>query len=162
LPQWGYQTDMGGKANPVNPPSTVQLSLEARAENAALARRAVADEAARAGLTERVTAAAQVVVTESFTNATRHAHASSEPGRVEVRVRGDEQGMMIAVRDSGRGFRPRVPDDYRFGGFGLGLIAALADSVELRRLDGGGTEIRARLDAVRRADEIVGEPVHVH
>jgi anti-sigma regulatory factor (Ser/Thr protein kinase) len=141
---------MGGKPSPADHPSAVNLSLEARAENAVLARRAVADEAARVGLTERITAAAQLVVTESFTNVTRHAHDVSESSRVQVGVRGDEEGMTIVVRDAGGGFRPRVPDDYRSGGFGLGLIAALADRVELRRLEGGGTEVRARLDAHAR------------
>jgi anti-sigma regulatory factor (Ser/Thr protein kinase) len=137
---------MGGEPNPADPASAVNLSLEARAENAVLARRAVADEAARVGLSERITAAAQVVVTESFTNVTRYAYSASESGRVQVGVRGDEDGMTIVVRDTGRGFRPRAPDDYRSGGFGLGLIAALADRLELRRLEGGGTEVRARVD----------------
>lgn len=150
---------MGGKSNPIDPSSAVRLSLDARAENAAVARRAVADEAARAGLTERIKAAAQVVVTEGFTNATRHAYAGSEAGRVEIHVRGDDDGMTIVVRDSGSGFRPRVPDDYGVGGFGLGLIAALADSVELRRLEEGGSEVRARLDAAR-ARKRAGEHVH--
>lgn len=140
---------MGWKSDPVDSSSAVTLSLDASAENAAVARRAVADEAARAGLTERITAAAQVVVTESFTNATRHAYSGSESGRVDVHVRGDHDGMTIVVRDSGHGFRPRATDDHRFGGLGLGLIAALADSVELRRLEEGGSEIRARLDAAR-------------
>lgn len=150
---------MGGNSNQVDPSSAVRLSLDARAENAAVARRAVADEAARAGLAERITAAAQVVVTESFTNATRHAYTGSESGRVEVHVRGDDEGMTIVVRDSGRGFSPRVTDVHRFGGFGLGLIAALADSVELRRLEEGGSEVRARLDAAR-ARERAGERTH--
>jgi anti-sigma regulatory factor (Ser/Thr protein kinase) len=141
---------VGGKPKPANPPSAVSLSLEARAENAALARRAVADEAARVGLTERITAAAQVVVTESFTNVTQHAYEGSGSGRVHVGVRGNGDGMTIVVRDAGRGFKPRVPDDYRSGGFGLGLIAALADRLELRRLEDGGTEVRAWLSARAR------------
>lgn len=150
---------MGGKSNPDAPPSSASLSLDARAENAALARRAVADEAARVGLAERITAAAQVVVTESFTNAIRHAYPGSESGRVDVHVHGDEDGMTIVVRDSGDGFRPQAPDDYRFGGFGLGLIVALADSLELRRLEDGGTEVRARLEAARARERAGSNPL---
>jgi anti-sigma regulatory factor (Ser/Thr protein kinase) len=138
---------MGGKANPVDPHGAVELSLEARPENAALARRAVADEAARAGLTERLAAAAQVVVTEGFTNAARHAYTDSDKGRVQVGVRGDEGGMSIVVRDEGGGFSPRAPDEYRAGGFGLALIAALADRLELQRAADGCTELRAWLNA---------------
>lgn len=124
----------------------VTVSLEARPENAAVARRAVADEAARAGLTDWVAAAAKVVVTEGFTNATRHAYPQPDLERVMVEAHGDDRGITVVVRDSGEGFRPRIPEGAGTSRLGLGLIAALSERVELRRLPEGGTEVRARLE----------------
>lgn len=143
---------MRGKSSPSDDHPSLRLSLEARPENAAVARRAVADEAARAGHADTLVAAAKVIVTEGFTNAIRHAYL--DPGgeeRVIVQAESDSEGMTIAVRDSGTGFLPRVPESFGGGGFGLGLIAALANRVELRRLSGGGTEVRARVDRVASA-----------
>lgn len=136
---------MAGKSEPLDPLSSVSLTLDATVENAAVARRAVAGEARRAGLAEPVTAAAQVVVTESFTNAARHAY-SAGPGRVRIHAHADDEGITVAVRDQGDGIRPHPREPGRIGGLGLLLIAALARRVQLRRLPGGGTEVRARVE----------------
>jgi anti-sigma regulatory factor (Ser/Thr protein kinase) len=133
-----------------HPPSwcpPVTMSLEAKPQNAAVARRVIADAAASKGLADRLAADAKVVVTESFTNATRHAYSGRATGRVVVEAEADDEGITIAVRDSGEGFRPRLPEADEVSGLGLALIAALSDRVELRRLGGGGTEVRARLEA---------------
>lgn len=124
-----------------------------------MARRAIAEEAARAGLADQLATAAKVVVTESFTNAVRHAYPGPESGPVEVRAEGDADGIMIVVRDSGTGFRLRTPDESRWGGLGVGLILTLADRVEMHRLDHGGTEVRAWLDASRSSFPAAG-PMH--
>ncbi|HSI80899.1 MAG TPA: ATP-binding protein [Solirubrobacterales bacterium] len=137
---------MRGKSSPADDHPSVRLSLEARPENAAVARRAVADEAARAGHGDPLVAAAKVIVTEGFTNAIRHAYLDPGGERVVVHAESDSDGMTIAVRDSGSGFLPRVPEGFGGGGFGLGLIAALAHRVELRQLSDGGTEVRARVE----------------
>lgn len=124
----------------------MSLSLEARPDNAALARRAVAGEAARARLDQRTAAAAQVVVTEGFTNAVQHAYDGGD-GRVQVQAHADEGGITIVVRDAGTGFRPRPRREGSFGGIGLLLVASLAELLQLRRLPRGGTELRARVGA---------------
>lgn len=140
---------MEGKPGTAERRFPVGLTLEPLPANAAVARRAVADEAARAGLGDHVRSDAQVVVTEGFTNAARHA-AGGGGDSVEVHACGDPAGITIVVRDHGRGFRPRPHDANRAGGFGLALIAALADRLELARQDDGGTELRARLENAAR------------
>lgn len=110
-----------------------------------MARHAIAETAAQAGLDERVAAAAQVVVTEGFTNAARHGTRRPDADSVEINASGDSGGITIVVRDHGPGFRPRIPDAVRAGGFGLALIASLADRLELVRHP-DGTEMRARLE----------------
>lgn len=136
---------MAGKSEPLDPTAPVSLSLEARVENAALARRAIATEAARAGLANGATNAAQVVVTEGFTNAARYAAETEEAGRIQVHAEADSDGITVVVRDSGAGFHPRMKEGGAQGGAGLALIAALADRLQLRRLPEGGTEISARI-----------------
>ena len=142
----GYLACVARNSKPAERPSPVDLSLEARAENAKHARRAVAAEAARAGLSDPVRAAAQVVVTEGFTNAASHAYDDRDGARVEVRVNADQEGITVVVRDAGVGFRPRHIGRGLGSGLGLGLIASLSDEVELRHLPGGGSEVRARIE----------------
>lgn len=134
-------SESGGEREP-----EVALTLDASPENAAVARRAVAHAAARHGFGDRLAGDAKVVVTEGFTNATQHAYPQPFHGSVEVRALADEGGMTIVIRDSGEGFRPGIPEHGRTSGFGLGLIAALSERVELLRLDRGGIEVRARLE----------------
>jgi hypothetical protein len=47
------------------------------------------------------------------------------------------------VRDRGEGLRPRPASDRPSERLGLVMIASLATSTRLRRLPGGGTELRA-------------------
>jgi len=137
---------MSGKVSPPDARPSVRLALAARPENAALARRVIADEASRAGLAGPLTAAAKVVVTEGFTNAVEATDRDAEDRRrVVVQASGDEHGMTIGIRDPDNDYRPRIAERFRIRGFGLGLIAALATRVELRRLPGGGTEIEVRV-----------------
>jgi anti-sigma regulatory factor (Ser/Thr protein kinase) len=125
----------------------VSLCLEARPANATLARRAVTREAEHADLDPEAVAAAQVVVTEGFSNAVRHAYPGNGGGIVQIEARGEAGGITIVVRDRGDGFRPRPRRDGGYGGIGLLLVAALAQEVQLRHLHGGGTEMRARVVA---------------
>lgn len=150
---------MAGKSEPQEPVSSVSLTLESKLENAAVARRAVAEQARRAGLAERTSAAAQVVVTEGFTNATRHAGGPSD--RVRVEAKADGHGITVAVRDRGDGFRPRLRNPNSLGGLGLLLIAALADRVQLRSLGEDGTEICARLEARSKGAGGVEAPARI-
>jgi anti-sigma regulatory factor (Ser/Thr protein kinase) len=141
---------MGGKRDQQELGGSVNLSLEARPANAALARQAIADEAAQARLDAMTTAAAQVVVTEGFSNAVRHAYPNGD-GQVHVEAHGDEHGITILVRDRGVGVRPTPRAAGTVGGIGLLLVAALAERLQLRRLPQGGTELEARVAAAQTA-----------
>lgn len=140
---------MEGKSGTIDGRFPVGLTLEPQPANAAVARQAVAAEAARAGLGPGVRSAAKVVVTEGFTNAARHA-GGAEGDAVEVRACGDSAGITIVVRDHGGGFSPQRPDASRAGGFGLALIAALSDRLELARQADGGTEMMVRVESPAR------------
>lgn len=127
--------------------ATVSLTLDAVPENAATARHAIADAAARAGLDGETVAKAKLVVSEAFTNAAAHAYPEDREGLIEVAAYPDSAGITVVVRDRGEGLRPRPASGGRSERLGLVLIAALAQSTRLRHLPGGGTELRADIFA---------------
>jgi signal transduction histidine kinase len=94
---------------------------------------------------DRLTSAGQLalfrVAQEATTNALRHA----SPARILVRLAVTEQGVLLEVRDDGRGFDPRAGTE----GFGLlGLrerLHALGGTLLLDSAPGQGTTLRANL-----------------
>jgi anti-sigma regulatory factor (Ser/Thr protein kinase) len=128
-------------ADPVN------LVLDAVPENAAVARRAIADAAEQVGLDAETVAKARLVVTEAFTNAAAHAYPNGGDGTVEVAAYPDPSGITVVVRDDGEGLRPRPASGRPSERLGLVLIAAMATTTRLRRRPGGGTELRADIAA---------------
>jgi anti-sigma regulatory factor (Ser/Thr protein kinase) len=133
---------------PLSPdPDSVKLTLDAVPENAAVARRAVADAAHGAGLDAETVAKARVVVSEAFTNAAAHAYPHREDGEVEVAAYPDPSGITVVVRDRGEGLRPRPASGGPSERLGLLVIAAMATTTRLRHRPGGGTELRADISA---------------
>jgi serine/threonine-protein kinase RsbW len=91
----------------------------------------------------------EVALREALSNAIRHGCADDPAKRVQLTVACDEErGMLIVVRDFGKGFDPAdIPNPvvgqniYSNHGRGIFLINRLMDEV---RFDRGGTEIRMR------------------
>jgi serine/threonine-protein kinase RsbW len=89
----------------------------------------------------------ETALREALANAIRHGCGNDGTKTVEVCVACDEaKGMLIVVRDPGRGFDPAaIPSPthglnlYRHHGRGIYLINQLMDEVSF---DKGGTEIR--------------------
>jgi anti-sigma regulatory factor (Ser/Thr protein kinase) len=74
---------------------------------------------------------AALLVSELATNAVQHASAP-----FSVALHHDEQGLTVEVADAGEGeVLPREPDDR--GGYGLRIVAALADDWGVRDQLGG-------------------------
>lgn len=79
-------------------------------------------------------------VSEAVANVVVHAYReSSEDGQVELEAVRVTDGLCIYVRDSGTGLRPRSNGTGH--GFGLPLMAQLADAFEVRPSPSGGTEV---------------------
>jgi serine/threonine-protein kinase RsbW len=91
----------------------------------------------------------EVAVLEALANAVRHGCGEDPSKQVEICVECDEtKGMLIIVRDPGKGFDPaNLPNPvvgenlYADGGRGVYLINRLMDEVRFER---GGTEIWMR------------------
>src|SRR3954447_16874934 len=91
-----------------------------------------------------------LAVTEAATNAVLHAYRDREvPGGVMVEAERDGDHVCIYVRDEGSGLAPRV--DSPGLGLGLGLIAQVADSADVRAPEAGGTEVVMRFSVERDA-----------
>lgn len=89
----------------------------------------------------------RLAISEALANAVEHGCENDPTKEVQICVECDPaRGMLIVVRDPGRGFDPsQVPSPlegeqlFRAGGRGIFLINQLMDEVHYRR---GGTEIR--------------------
>jgi serine/threonine-protein kinase RsbW len=129
---------------------TVVLTLDARPENLALTRLALAGVAANAGAPRDVVADLKLAVTEACTNVIQHAYEGDGNGSIVVRYRGEPGKLSIQVEDAGRGFEPDAPPELpeRNGagnGMGLMIIRVLTDELEITDT-GSGT----RLTLVKR------------
>jgi two-component system sensor histidine kinase DegS len=82
------------------------------------------------------------IIQEATTNALRHAEAT----RLEIRLDRDENGLIVTVRDDGKGFNA---DATRSGGMGLHGMRERAELVggtlEVIAVAGAGTTIVAKL-----------------
>ena len=88
---------------------------------------------------------AELAVTEACANAVEHAYADGA-GLVEVAMRPQPSGMIVAVRDSGRG----MPGGTDARGYGLSMIEGIARELEIRPAEGSGTDVRMSFSMGRR------------
>jgi len=108
-----------------------------------VARRAAAEYAANHGVDAD---AVELAVSETVTNAVVHAYRDDDrgdsAGEIALRLRLNGDGIIVTVADAGDGIRPN-PESPGLG-YGLALVASLADEVAIARSDLGGTAVRMR------------------
>jgi serine/threonine-protein kinase RsbW len=126
----------------------VRLRLAGRAENVLLIRQALNGVADAIGLDAVSLNDISTAVTEAANNVVAHAYGGAE-GPLEFELSATAQGIDVIVRDRGRGILPgaKASEDL-VGGIGLPVIEALSESMELRDVPGGGTEVAMHFDAV--------------
>jgi anti-sigma regulatory factor (Ser/Thr protein kinase) len=118
--------------------SDIRLTLPARPENVAVVRHVLGALAEALRLPGDVVEDMRLAVTEACTNVVRHAYEDDE-GTIDVIVRPQGDALEVVVADSGRGIAPSP--DTAGPGFGLALIAALADTLEIERHRGDGSRL---------------------
>lgn len=124
--------------------SKLHLELAAKPEGVGVVRQAIAGLAEAAQLDPDITADLKVAVSEACTNVVVHAY-DHDAGHLEVDVKAADDDLIVVVRDRGSGFPDlkQSPTTEPPVGLGLPLIAALADSFELRENTGGaGMEVQ--------------------
>jgi len=113
----------------------VHLEFDARPEFLAEVRRLVERLGAETGLSSTQMEAFLTAVDEAVANAVRHGSPRGAQSRIRVRCEPLPGGLLVEVRDQGKGFvvpdRPPMPDPEAPGGRGLPLMCALADSIEI-------------------------------
>lgn len=125
---------------------TVVLTLDARPENLALTRLALAGVAANAGAPREVVSDLKLAVTEACTNVIQHAYGGAGTGSIVVRFSGESGTIAIEVEDSGSGFEPGASPggagrNGSGNGMGLMIIQVLTDELEIAST-GAGTRLR--------------------
>ncbi|MHB8241467.1 MAG: ATP-binding protein [Solirubrobacteraceae bacterium] len=138
---------MTGADTSVGDIPNVVLSLSNKAENVLLVRQTLSGLAEAIDLDPIELNDLSTAVSEACNNVVLHAYEGEE-GPLEVEIFASSPTVEVVVRDRGTGIRPREvdPDEEVAGGIGLPVIRALTRDVELRELDGGGTEVRMRFD----------------
>ena len=123
----------------------VELTLPALPENVAVVRQAVAGVADALDVDVALAADMKIAVTEACANAVLHAYDGAA-GSLEVVIQSDAERMTVSVRDRGPGFKP-LPASHEEAplGFGLALIASLADAFAVQGSP-AGTEVQMTFD----------------
>lgn len=106
------------------------------------ARRIATAAACAFGLDRETVDGLAVAVTEAASNVVRHAYREGG-GEFDVEVWRNETAIEIVIRDEGDGIS-MSPSPSMGAGFGMTLMATLADSLGVSTPRGGGTEIRLR------------------
>jgi len=132
----------------------VHLSLPARAENVAVVRHVMGAFADAFDYPSETMEDVRLAVTEACTNVVRHAYdADHADGTLDVHVRPSPERLEVTVADHGRGIAPSADRDGP--GFGLPMLATLADTLEIDRTVHAGSRVamsfKRRRDAPVRA-----------
>ena len=106
-------------------------SLAARAENLGAIRAAVEDLCERLDLEDGLADDVRLAVSEACANVVMHAYREGPQGDMEIEADPEDGELVVTVRDTGPGIKPRFGSPG--AGLGLPLIAALAARVEVRR-----------------------------
>jgi len=103
-------------------------------------RAAVCDFAEGAGVLDPPLAQLRLAVSEALTNAVVHGYRDEgAPGDVAIHASVGGRQIRVVIADNGVGAKPRV--DSPGSGFGLPIMAAVADSFEIRPALPSGTEV---------------------
>ena len=140
---------------------SARIRLPARESGVAVARQFVAGMASRLRVSEQTSEDLKLAATEACTNAVLHAYPNGSAGPVELELGVDADDLLLIVRDSGRGPPAEIEfDDESEVGYGLELMHAVSDELELEDAPGGGTEVRMVFRVGRRAAGEAHDAVH--
>jgi serine/threonine-protein kinase RsbW len=123
---------------------TLELTLDARPQNLALIRLALAGVAANGGAPREVVSDLKLAVTEACTNVIQHAYGGdATAGEIVVRYTVERGLVVVEVEDTGSGFEldaPAAVEDRNGGGNGLMIIRVLTDELSVSSA-GSGTRV---------------------
>ena len=99
-------------------------------------------------LSQEVLGDLKLALTEACTNSVRHAYAGGD-GSVQILYELHSDRLVVEVTDDGNGFEPLARpgvvldgQELNEGGLGIAIIEALADELEIREREQGGSSLR--------------------
>ena len=99
-------------------------------------------------LSQEVLGDLKLALTEACTNSVRHAYAGGD-GSVQILYELHSDRLVVEVTDDGNGFEPPARpgvvldgQELNEGGLGIAIIEALADELEIREREQGGSSLR--------------------
>lgn len=128
----------------------IRLTIPARPEYITLGRLALTGIARLRSepLSQEALGDLKLALTEACTNSVRHAYADGQ-GSVQILYELHADRLVVEVSDDGEGFEPpAVPsaaldgEELSEGGLGIAIIEALADELEIREREQGGSSLR--------------------
>jgi anti-sigma regulatory factor (Ser/Thr protein kinase) len=123
-----------------HPPARLRLRVPAVPTEVATVRHAVVAAASAHGIDDGPREDIALAVSEACANVVMHAYRhEAEPGALAVDAYRDDGEFVVVVCDEGIGMVPRT--DSPGLGLGLGLIAGLADRVEIASQEPAGSSI---------------------
>jgi serine/threonine-protein kinase RsbW len=131
------------------PAQAIRLTIPAKPEYITLGRLALTGIARLRSepLSQEVLGDLKLALTEACTNSVRHAYGETE-GVVEIVYELHADRLVVEVSDRGEGFAPPAPlrqldgEELSEGGLGIAIIEALADELEIRDGEDGGSRLR--------------------
>lgn len=146
----GTQASIDPAANGSGPAQAIRLTIPARPEYITLGRLALTGIARLRAepLPQEVLGDLKLALTEACTNSVRHAYGEQE-GVVEILYELHQDRLVVEVSDRGEGFAPPSEpanaldaEELSEGGLGIAIIEALADELEIREGEDGGSRLR--------------------
>jgi serine/threonine-protein kinase RsbW len=128
----------------------IRLTIPAKPEYITLGRLALTGIARlrREPLSQEVLGDLKLALTEACTNSVRHAYADGH-GSVQILYELHSDRLVVEVTDDGEGFEPPTQpsgvlrgQELAEGGLGIAIIEALADELEIREREQGGSSLR--------------------
>jgi anti-sigma regulatory factor (Ser/Thr protein kinase) len=123
----------------VSSTTCLDLRLPAVATSVQKARDTVAAVVSNLLRGKRVADDVRLCVSEAVTNVVRHAYGR-DGGDVEIVVEREDDGVSVVVRDTGKGMT-KAEREGRVGGFGLKIIAKVADRYRVSTAPNAGVEV---------------------
>src|SRR5437588_7563585 len=121
-------------------PPTVNLRLESSPETLTLVRGMLGGVAELIQLDPELLDDLKTAVSEACNNVVMHAYEGAS-GPLCICILTEPDGLVVIVRDEGRGIPAIAPSDDRLQGVGIPIMRALAQQTAFRPLPEGGTEV---------------------
>ncbi|MBV8431162.1 MAG: ATP-binding protein [Solirubrobacterales bacterium] len=132
----------------------ISLRLESSPETLTLVRGMLGGVAELLQLDPELLDDLKTAVSEACNNVVMHAYEGAS-GPLCICIFTEDDGLVVIVRDRGRGIPVLAPSDDRLQGVGIPIMRALAQQTSFRPYEGGGTEVWLKF-----ASERDGRPLY--